>query len=301
MKRPPNLQHNDKAVILSPAGKIDKQLVFGAADVLEQWGLQVEVGENALCETGRFAGFSEQRLSDLQKAMNDPNVRLILCSRGGYGVVQLIDKLDFAGIKKNPKWIVGYSDITALHCALQTNGIMSLHAPMAKHFSDEGVEDVSVRHMKNILTGQPVTYHIPVGKNSCLNRIGTVSGKLFGGNLSVFCGLLGTQYVKVPKNGILFIEDIGELPYKVERMLYQLKFAGIFDQIIGLIIGQFTDYEEDNGISYTLYESIRKIVDEYDFPVCFDFPIGHVKENFPMIMGERVSLNISEDEIVLIQ
>jgi muramoyltetrapeptide carboxypeptidase len=301
MKRPPNLQLNDKAVILSPAGKIEERFVKNAVDVLKGWGLAVEIGEYALCETGRFAGLAEQRLSDLQQAMDDPEMKLIFCSRGGYGVVQLLDKLDFTEIKENPKWIVGYSDITALHCALQANGVMSLHAPMAKHFSDEGVEDIAVRNTRNVLTGQSVTYHIPVGKNSYLNRIGSVSGRLFGGNLAVLCGMLGTQFLKILPNGILFIEDIGEPPYKVERMMYQLKYVGVFDQINGFIVGQFTDYEEDNGISYTLYESIRKIVDEYDFPVCFDFPIGHVKENYPVIMGEQVSLNISEDEVIFIQ
>jgi muramoyltetrapeptide carboxypeptidase len=213
----------------------------------------------------------------------------------------LLDKLDFAGIKKNPKWVVGYSDITALHCALQANGIMSLHSPMAKHFSEESVEDIAVRYTKSILTGQPVTYHIPVGKNSYLNKIGSASGKLFGGNLSVFCGLLGTQYVKIPKNGILFIEDIGEPPYKVERMLYQLKFAGIFDRISGLVVGQFTDYEEDASMQCAFYESIRNIVDEYDFPVCFDFPVGHIKENYPVIMGEKATLTIKEDNTGFIQ
>ena len=301
MKRPPPLQPNDKSVILSPAGKIEQRFVENAAIVLEKWGSQVEIAEHALHETGRFAGLAEQRLSDLQKAMDDPDVRLIFCSRGGYGVVHLLDKLNFAEIKKNPKWIVGYSDITALHCALQANGIMSLHAPMAKHFSDEGVEDVAVTYTKDILFGKTVTYRIPVGKNQSLNRTGQISGTLFGGNLAVFCGMLGTQFLKIPKNGILFIEDIGEPPYKVERMMYQLKFAGVFDKIGGLVVGKFTDYEEDSGISFTLSESIRNIVSEYDFPVCFDFPVGHVRENFPMVVGECVSLSVTENEITLTQ
>jgi muramoyltetrapeptide carboxypeptidase len=301
MKRPPNLQPNDKTVILSPAGKIDANFVHGAADVLEKWGLQVEIAKNALHEVGRFAGLAAQRLSDLQKAMDDPEIRLIFCSRGGYGTIQLLDQLDLTSIKKNPKWLVGYSDITALHCGLQTNGIMSLHAPMAKHFSDEGVEDVAVKYIKDILFGQSVTYHISVGKNKNLNRIGNTSGELFGGNLAVFCGMLGTSFLKIPKKGILFIEDIGEPPYKVERMMYQLKYAGVFEKISGLIVGQFVDYEEDNNMPNRLHESIGNVVNEYNFPVCFDFPVGHVKENFPMLMGAQTSLHVGENEIILTQ
>ena len=301
MKRPSPLQSNDKAVIVSPAGRIEESLVTKALSVLRQWGLIAEASENALCRTGRFSGFVEQRLSDLQQAFNDPDVRLIVCSRGGYGVIHLLDKLDFTAIKQNPKWIVGYSDITALHAALQINGIQSVHGPMAKHFSEEGAEDVAVRYTKSILAGQPIKYQVPVARNHYLNRNGRASGGLFGGNLSVFCGLLGTKYAKIPRNGILFIEDIGEAPYKVDRMIYQLKLAGVFEKIGGLVVGQFTDYEEDNEMYATLYESILNAVREYDFPICFDFPVGHVALNFPLIMGARTQLHVKKDEIVLKQ
>lgn len=301
MKRPSSLQFNDKAVIVSPAGKIDEYLVKDAASVLESWGLLPEISENALCDTGRFSGFVEQRLSDLQNAFDDPDVKLILCSRGGYGVVHLLDKLDFTCMKINPKWLVGFSDITALHAALQANGIMSVHGPMAKHFSDEGAQDVSVRYTKSIVAGQSVKYEVPVGKSKFLNRLGKASGKLFGGNLAVFCGIMGTKFLKILANGILFIEDIGESPYKVDRMIYQLKLAGVFDKISGLIVGQFTDYEEDSQMYNALHESILNAISEYSFPVCFDFPIGHVKLNFPVIMGARASLNVKENSIIFKQ
>lgn len=301
MKRPAPLQFNDKAVIISPAGKIEEYLVKDAASVLESWGLIPEISENALCDTGRFSGFVEQRLSDLQNAFDNPEVRLILCSRGGYGTVHLLDKLDFTCMKINPKWLVGFSDITAIHAALQANGIMSVHGPMAKHFSDEGAQDISVRYTKSILAGQSVKYEIPVVKNGYLNRSGKASGRLFGGNLAVFCGMMGTKFVKIPTNGILFIEDIGEAPYKVDRMIYQLKLAGVFDKISGLIVGQFNDYEEDNDMYSSLHQSILNAVSEYSFPVCFDFPIGHVKLNFPVIMGARASLNVKENSIIFKQ
>lgn len=297
MKQPPKLKLNDKAVILSPAGKIDPTLVNKAAAILREWGLRVEISENALCQTGRFSGFVEQRLSDLQKAMDDPQVKLIFCSRGGYGTVHLLDKLDFTGIKQNPKWLVGFSDITVLHAALQSNGIMSVHGPMAKHFADEGVTDVSVRFTKAIVAGERIIYDIPVANSVYLNRQGKATGRLFGGNLSVFCGILGTKFAKIPRNGILFIEDIGEEPYKVDRYINQLKLAGVFDKISALIVGQFSDYAEDNQMYSALYESIAASVSEYSFPVCFDFPVGHVKHNFPLVMGKMAKLAVKEDEI----
>lgn len=301
MKRPPSLQLNDRAVILSPAGKIDGYVVQDAAAVLDSWGLCVEVSENALCDAGRFSGSVAQRLSDLQKAMDDPDVKLILCSRGGYGTSHLLGALHFSGIKRNPKWVVGYSDITLLHAALQDCGIVSLHGPMAQHFSDEGAEDIAVRYTKSVLAGQPLEYRIPVRGYSSLNRKGEAMGKLFGGNLSVFCSLLGTRYLRIPHRGILFIEDIGEMPYRVDRMIYQLKHAGIFRKISGLIVGQFTGYEEDNLMYSPLQESIRDAVGEYHFPLCFNFPVGHVKLNFPMIMGETASLKVDDDFVSFIQ
>ncbi len=301
MLQPPKLQIGDKAVILSPAGKIDAQLVTKAASILCDWGLGVEISENALCQTGRFSGFVEQRLSDLQDAMDDPEVKLIFCSRGGYGTVHLLDKLDFTGIKQNPKWIIGYSDITALHAALQSNGIMSVHGPMAKHFAEEGPADISVRFTKAILAGEPIAYDLPVTNYAHLNRKGKASGRLFGGNLSVFCGILGTRFAQIPKNGILFIEDIGEEPYKIDRYICQLKLAGVFDRISGFIVGQFTDYTEDNDMYSALYESIASVVAGYAFPVCFDFPAGHVRHNFPLVMGKTAKLVVKENQVIFKQ
>lgn len=293
MLRPPSLQHNDKAVILSPAGKIDGYMVYDAAAILENWGLLPEIAGHALLGTGRFSGSVEDRLDDLQRAFDDPAIKLILCSRGGYGTVHLLNRLDFSGIRKNPKWVVGYSDITALHAALQRHGIASVHGPMARHFSEEGSEDVAVRLTRNMLSGQSVAYEMPVTDMERLNREGVAAGRLFGGNLSVFCSLLGTPYAKIPHRGILFIEDTGEAPYRVDRMIWQLKLAGVFGKISGLIVGRFTDYEEDNQMYFPLQQSILETVREYIFPVCFNFPVGHVKLNYPMLMGMKASLSVN--------
>lgn len=301
MIRPPLLKSRDKAVIVSPAGKIDADIVDKAASILREWGLKVEVGENALSRVGRFSGSIEQRLSDLQKAMDDAEVNLIFCSRGGYGMVHLLDRLNFDGMIRNPKWVVGYSDITALHSALQSNGIISIHGPMAKHFAEEGASDKAVAYTKTVLTEGRIDYKIEGTEYSALNRKGKTSGRLFGGNLSVFCGILGSRFAVIPKEGILFIEDIGEEPYRVDRMMYQLRLAGVFDNIKGLIVGRFTDYSEDNAMYGPLYESILEAVVPYTFPVCFGFPVGHVKDNYPLMMGAETALTVTNDQIILKQ
>lgn len=300
MIQPPFLKLNDKAVIVSPSGKVSSTLVYNTQSILEEWGLKVHISKNALKESGSYSGFVQQRLVDLQTAMDDPQVKLIFCSRGGYGAIHLIDQLNFDEIKKNPKWMVGFSDITAIHATFQAHGLMSIHGPMAKHFSDEGASDLSVLYTKMALSGKPLKYTIPI-ESSYLNKEGKASGTLFGGNLSVFTSLLGSKYLKIPRNGILFLEDIGEKPYKIDRMIYQLKISGVFDKIKGLIIGQFTDYEEDNNMYASLYESIFSVVKEFSFPVCFDFPVGHTKINLPMLMGGKAILKVEKETILLTQ
>ncbi|HTN69234.1 MAG TPA: LD-carboxypeptidase [Dysgonamonadaceae bacterium] len=300
MIRPPFLKLNDKVVIVSPAGNITPTVVDNTVSILQEWGLEVNTSKNALQETGCFSGFVEQRLEDLQSAMDDPEVKLIFCSRGGYGAIHLLDKLSFKGVKEKPKWMIGFSDITALHSAFQRHNIMSIHAPMTQHFSDEGGTDLSVLYTKAAVSGKPLNYTVPT-EYPYLNRVGKVTGTLFGGNLSVYTSILGSEFIKIPKNGILFLEDVSEKPYRVDRMIYQLKLAGVFNKIKGLIIGQFTDYEEDNEMYGTLYESILCAVKEYSFPVCFGFPVGHVKTNLPMIMGGNATLTVNKGSILLKQ
>ncbi len=300
MIRPPFLKLNDKVIIVSPSGKISSVLVDNTIGILQNWGLEVLTSDNALKESGSYSGCIEQRFEDLQAAMDDPEIKLIFCSRGGYGAIHLLDQLNFDKIKKNPKWMIGFSDITALHSTFQAHGLMSIHGPMAKHFSDEGESDLSVLYTKMALTGRPLKYTIPV-ESSYLNREGKANGTIIGGNLSVFTSMIGSKFIKVPKNGILFLEDIGEKPYKVDRMIYQLKISGIFSKIKGLIIGQFTDYEEDSNMYASLYESMFSVVKEFSFPVCFDFPVGHTKTNLPMIMGGDATLTVGRESIILKQ
>lgn len=299
---PPYLQEGDRIIILSPSSKIDKTFLKGANKRLKSWGVEVVFAKHAGSTHGTYAGSIRQRLEDLQEAMDDEKAKAILCSRGGYGAVHLVGKLDFTKFREHPKWLVGFSDITALHNEFQQNGFASLHAPMAHHLTVEPEDDFSTQALKDILFGNTLagkeafSYICPKHK---LNHEGTGTGILRGGNLSVFYGLRGTPY-DIPAEGtILFIEDVGERPHAVERMMYNLKLGGVLEKLSGLIIGQFTEYEENKSLGKDLYGALADLVKEYDYPICFDFPVGHVTANFPMINGAEVTLEAGKKEVRL--
>lgn len=290
---PPFLQKGSVVRLVSPAGVIDVELVEGAEKCLKHWGLIVRIGQYATTRKGRFAGSSEQRLSDLQEALDDPECSAVFCTRGGYGTVQIIDKLNWDAFRKHPKWLVGYSDITMLHALLQKKDIASIHGGMAKVLTESLKSELEhVRHLKNILFGTFPTYSCEA---TILNRYGVVEGFLFGGNLSILYSLRGTPYDSVPEKSILFIEDIGEKPYIVDRMMHNLKQGGILSRISGLIVGSFSDFEEDSLFGKTVREIIADAVSEFTYPVCFDFPVGHDGRNLPMICGAEVRLEVSEE------
>lgn len=293
---PPYLSEGDEVVILSPSSKIDKSLLKGAQKRLESWGLKATIGKHAGSAAGKYAGSDKHRLKDLQEAFDNPKVKAILCSRGGYGAVHLIDKLDFTVFNQSPKWLIGFSDITALHNTIQANGFASLHAPMARHLTVESGEDACTVYLKNILLGELPSYSCPKHK---LNHKGDAEGILRGGNLAVFYGLRATPY-DIPAEGtILFIEDVGERPHAIERMIYNLKLSGVLSRLSGLIIGQFTEYNEDLSLGKDVYNAVADLVKEYDYPICFNFPVGHVVNNLPLIEGAKVSLKVTDKEVVL--
>lgn len=295
--QPEPLLPGDKVIIVSPSGAVDPDYVVKALPLLESWGLQCEIAPHALRRLGRFCGTVAERLSDLQAAMDDKEAKAILCSRGGYGVVHLLEELDFTIIKKNPKWLIGYSDITALHSALFKNGILSLHAPMVKHLALDATA-YSTEQLKCALFEHFPNFEV---EGHSLNQSGRATGRLFGGNLSVLCALMGTPYMQFEEDIILFIEDIGEKPYQIDRMIWQLKLAGVFHRISGLIVGQFTDYEEDPQMYAPVYESIKDALSEYSFPICFDFPVGHVPYNYPLVHGSQIILDVRPDKVHLVQ
>lgn len=299
---PPYLHEGDKVVILSPSSKIDKAFLKGAVKRLTSWGLRPVLARHAGSSHGTYAGTVGQRLEDLQAAMDDPDTRAILCSRGGYGAVHLVGKLDFSCFRESPKWLIGFSDITALHNLWQREGFASLHAPMARHLTVEPEDDFCTLALHDILTGAAAT---PAGcfGYTCephkLNRRGTAEGTLRGGNFAVFNGLRGTPY-DIPADGtVLFIEDVGERPHAIERMMYNLKLGGVLERLSGLIIGQFTEYEEKKQLGKELYGALAELVKEYDYPVCFNFPVGHVPMNLPLINGAPVRLDVDRKGVKL--
>ena len=288
---PPFLKPNDQIRIISPSGAIDTVYIDGAKKILESWNLQVTEGTFARSEYGRFAGTKMQRLNDLQLAFDDPEVKAILCSRGGYGVAQIIDKIDFSKFSNHPKWLIGFSDITILHNAISNLGVASIHGIMAKHLTELPIDSEQMIALKKILFGEQHSYNI---SNEQFNKPGTATGKLIGGNLSVLMGLRGSQFDCDYRNAILFIEDIGEKPYHIDRMMQNLRFSGALSQLSGLIVGQFSDCEEDQSMKQTISEIIVDAVSEYSFPVCFNFPAGHVDYNLPLILGTNVKLEVTE-------
>lgn len=289
---PPYLKPNDQIRIVSPSGNIEPKYIVGAKKKLSSWGLNATEGKFARTKYGRFAGTEAQRIADLQEALDDPSVNAILCSRGGYGVAQIIDKLDFSTFAKSPKWLIGFSDITILHNAISNLGIVSIHGIMAKHLTQFPADSIHVQKCREILFGQMPTYTVPKHR---LNKFGIAEGKLIGGNLSVLMGLRGSQFDLDYKNNILFIEDIAERPYHVDRMMQNLRFSGVLAQLSGLVVGQFSDCEEDPLMKKSVAQLIADAVSEYDYPVCFNFPAGHVDDNLPLKMGEVVHFEVAKN------
>lgn len=293
--RPPFLVPGDGVAIVAPASMINPAYVKGAAERLASWQLGVVVSPHCLGESGVYSGTIDERLDDFRKALYDPGVKAVLCSRGGYGAVHLLDRLA-DDVARNPKWIIGFSDISALHALCVSRGMMSLHAPMCKHLCEEPADDRCTQYLRQILFGEIPEY---CEKPHPMNRRGKARGMLVGGNMAVLCGLIGTPYDIFRPGSVLFIEDIAEPPYKIERMLYQLKLSGRLASLSGLIVGRFTEYTENEGVGGTLYELIGRMVEEYDYPVCFDFPVGHVADNLPLIEGAEVDFSVESQAVKL--
>ncbi len=295
MKNSPFLQKNDLISIIAPSGKVNKDYVINSKKLFERFGFQTKLGSHVFSQYGRFAGTQDERLSDLQEALDDPQSKAIFCARGGYGVIHLLEKLSLNQFNKNPKFIIGYSDITALHSVINNAGICSIHAPMSSHLSEEH-EDAATLYLMDLLSGKLPGYQIDFHH---LNKTGQAKGILRGGNLSVLASLRGTPFDFPAENTILFIEDISEQAYHIERMMYNLKTGGILKKISGLIVGQFSDCEEDESLCKTIYQAIFDLVSEYNYPVCFNFPVGHVKDNYPMICGAVVHLSVNDSNCVI--
>lgn len=292
MQRPPFLRPGDRVSILSTARKVSKEEMGPAVRILQEWGLVVQEAPHLYSEDHQFAGSVEERLKDLQEALDDPGIKAIFCARGGYGTVQLIDRVDFRTFEKQPKWIIGFSDITVLHCHIQRHyGVPTLHAPMPVNFKDLDEHALNTLH-KALFSGMDsVEFE---GKEE-FDRPGTAEGILIGGNLSILYSLTGTDSIFEPQGKILFIEDLDEYLYHVDRMMQNLRKAGILDRINGLLVGGLSDMN-DNRIPYgkNAEEIVRENMEEYDIPVAFGFPAGHIKMNLPLYFGVQAKLRVEK-------
>ena len=295
MIRPSYLKEGDTVAIVSTARKVSKKELLSAITILKNWRLKVVLGTSIEAEEHQFAGNDKLRTTDFQAMLDHPEINAIWCARGGYGTVRIIDQLDFSNFKKHPKWIIGYSDVTVLHSHLHQLGIETLHAQMP--VSIETKPEVTINSIKATLFGEQYGIKIPSEKN---NITGKASGQLIGGNLSILYSLCGSPSALNTKGKILFIEDLDEYLYHIDRMLQNLKRNGTFDELEGLIVGGMTQMH-DNDIPFgkSTEEIILSICSDYNFPIAFNFPAGHVEDNRALIMGREVSLEIDKTNVKL--
>lgn len=291
---PAPLRPGDKVAIISPAGPINAGLIDSAAEVLAEMGYQPVIYPHAYGKFGHFSGRHDERLADLRAALTDPEIRAILCSRGGYGVVHSLEELGKIDLRDDPKWVIGFSDISALHALMASQGVASVHASMARQLS-LGPDDPFNKMLMKILTGGHPEYKFPANP---YNHNGEATGRLLGGNLAVIADLIGTPFNIIREGTILFIEDVSEPIYKTERIMYQLKLSGILPNLKGLIVGQFTDNKSDENHRRT-EDMIREMVAGYDYPVAFGVPIGHIDNNVPVIESATVTLSVTDDGTIL--
>ncbi|WP_412767103.1 S66 peptidase family protein [Tenacibaculum vairaonense] len=297
---PPYLQKGDTVALVAPAGilKNRKNVIDKAKQLLEDWGLKVVYGKHMFNQGNHFAGTDDERCQDFQEAMDNPNVKAIWCARGGYGSVRILDKLDFSKFKDSPKWVIGYSDITAFHNHIHNLGIETLHAMMGTSMQDKK-EDIphTISTFKKALFGERLSYEITSSK---YNRKGNVSGELIGGNIAILTSMLGSESQMSTEGKILFIEEIGEYKYSIDRMLQSLKRAGYFTKIKAVVVGDMTKIKKNttpwgSSIKQLILEVLPK-----NIPVLFDFPAGHEPDNRALIMGRNVELEIKDQESKLI-
>lgn len=300
---PPALKPGDKVAIISPASTPGEDNPEKAATTLRAWGFEPVIGEHALARYHMYAGTIEERCADLRWALTDPEIKAIVCTRGGYGSAMLLDPMTQRELRHNPKWIVGYSDITALHSAMVRSGVMSLHANMGGALGSRGAADSINQMLLNILMGESPSYTAP---SHPLNVMGTARGIVLGGNMSVFTNMGGSKewdfldrdYI-MGRDIILFFEDVSESMPRVNSMLQQLRLKGVLDQVKGIIVGRFTEYEPQDGYA-DMNEMLSETLNHYGIPVCYDFPTSHDEGwNYPMIEGCPAMLEVTPEGVTL--
>lgn len=286
---PPYLKKGDKIAITCPAKKLPNPMT-DAVDLLQSWGLEVVLGDTLNASWHQFAGDDAFRAKDLQRFIDDDSIKAIIAARGGYGTVRMIDMVDFSRFSTHPKWVSGFSDITLLHSHLLTNfNVASIHGQMPMTIPDASKRSLDT--LRKSFFGEELSYQLPP---NALNRQGRAEGTLIGGNLSILLSASGSVSDMDYSNKILFIEDVGEYLYSIDRMLRTLKRAGKLAKLKGLIVGGFTDVK-DNDIPFgqTVPEIVMDVVKDYTYPVCFDFPAGHVSDNCSLVLGKLLNLSVT--------
>lgn len=304
MIKPQHLKKGDAVGIVSTARKVSKEEIEPAIALLKTWGLKAVVGKTIGASDNQFAGSDALRITDFQEMLDNPDVKALWCARGGYGTVRMIDHLDFTTFKKQPKWILGYSDITVLHSHIHNLGIETIHAEMAREITKKtGLTRSSLR---NALFGK--SHIIKYETQDASSRQGKAKGQLIGGNLSVLYSLFGSPSAVNTDGKILFIEDLDEYLYHIDRMLQNMKRNNYFKNLAGLIVGGMNDmrdnteafgFKVDTPFGKTAREIIAETVSEYDFPVCYDFPAGHMENNIALIMGREANLEVQASKVIL--
>ena len=270
--RPNSLKKGDKIIVVSPSGRVEEERVRLACRTLTLWGLKVIFGKSAFDSFNKLAGKDEDRASDLQLALDDMSIKAIFCSRGGYGLVRIIDSIDFSSFKKNPKWIVGFSDITVLHNHINSMNIATIHGPMPNSF--ESTPEIAINSLKSALFDHNYQLVNPFGEE-----------EITGGNLAIIYSLLGTNSDIDTQGKVLLLEDIGEYAYNIDRMIFALKKAGKFEGIKGLLIGQFSAIKDDD-FGFSVQQIIENCISEFDFPIYYNIPVGHVNDNRAVVLGK---------------
>ena len=301
IKVPPYLKKGDTIGIACTAGFIMPEEIKPSVDLIESWGFKVKVGNTVGKKDFSFGGTDLERTQDFQQMIDDPGIKAIMCARGGYGSVRIIDQINFNPLKEKPKWIIGFSDITVMHCHLNKNfNLASIHSKMCNSFPDvfevaEPIVQETVMSIKYALTGVKMKYTAPPNEK---NRTGIVEGPIIGGNLKTIETLSGTKSEIKTAGQILFVEDTGEYLYSIDRMFWNLKRTGKLSQLKGLIVGGFRIKPDDPGDEFgrTLYDIVWEKVREYSFPVCFDFPVGHQKDNYALKCGVNHRLSVTGDK-----
>lgn len=299
-KQPPYLKVGDTVAIVAPAGILKNRAgeIQKAKSLLKSWGLHAVVGKHVFNQGRHFAGTDDERCEDFQNALDNPNISAIWCARGGYGSVRILDKLDWTTFKNHPKWIIGYSDITAIHSEAHNLGVQSIHAMMCTSLQDD-IETIqeTISTFKAAIFGDTLSYTL---EGSTYNKIGTVSAPLVGGNLTILHTMLGSQTSLDTSGKILFIEEIGEYKYHIDRMLQSLKRAGYFDNCKAVIIGDMTKIKKNTTPwGSSIEQLILDVLSDYNFPVAFNLKAGHEKDNRALILGSTVTLHVSKTQSTL--